>query len=138
MKEQFYEWIKEITHGKIHEYTQLIQGENSPDGWFETLKIYTHNYSYQITAEYYNNIETLKKHSYLGCIMSCRTPRAGEDWLRGRDMPDGPLSQETWDRIKNAIINHELVKVAKKMRSPILNSFEKPKTNDIGEVKNAS
>jgi hypothetical protein len=37
--------------------------------------------------------------------------RAGEDWVRGNDLPDGPFSKETWDRIIYAIVRYELVKL---------------------------
>jgi hypothetical protein len=53
----------------------------------------------------------------MGCVVSCRKPRAGEDWTRGNDLPDGAYCYETWIKIKNAIIKHELVKVAKKVRN---------------------
>ena len=49
-------------------------------------------------------------------MVDCRKPRAGEDWTRGNDLPDGPYSYETWIKIKNAIIKKELVKIAKKAR----------------------
>ena len=50
---------------------------------------------------------------YLGCTGQCRKPRAGEDWTRGSDLPDGSYSKETWDKIISAIVAHELVKVVK-------------------------
>lgn len=113
MRENFKKWMSEITSGRTYEFIHPIEGENSPDGWSESNMIYTHDYAYEITAKY--NTPTMG-HSYLGCQMLCRKARAGEDWSRGRDLPDGPLCQETWDKIKNAIINNELVKVAVKSR----------------------
>jgi len=50
---------------------------------------------------------------YLCCTGRCRKPRAGEDWTRGNDLPDGSYCKETWDRILNAIVAYELVKVIK-------------------------
>lgn len=112
---RFREWLAEITNNKQHELIDYRQGENKPGGgWSETIRIYTHDYSYQIIAEI--DIPTMG-HSYLGCTMSVRKPRAGEDWSRGHDLPDGPCNRLTWDRIKNAIINNELVKVSKARRS---------------------
>lgn len=49
--------------------------------------------------------------SYLGCIAATRKPRAGENWTRGNDLPDGPFSKETWDKIIAAIVGYELVKI---------------------------
>jgi hypothetical protein len=48
---------------------------------------------------------------YLGCLASCRKPRAGEDWHRGSDLADGPLSMGTWHRILADIVSYEMVKV---------------------------
>ena len=49
---------------------------------------------------------------YLGCIATSRKARAGENWLRGSDLPDGPLARETWDRILAAILRYEIVPIA--------------------------
>lgn len=46
---------------------------------------------------------------YLGCLASVRKPRAGEAWTRGNDLPDGPLTRETWDSIIHRIVGYELV-----------------------------
>ena len=56
--------------------------------------------------------------SYLGCIASCRKPRAGEDWTRGRDLSDGNMSHETWVKILSDIVSYELVKVHYPEKSP--------------------
>lgn len=50
--------------------------------------------------------------NYMGCIATCRIARAGEDWLRGNDLPDGPLTLETWAAIKNAVLSYELVELS--------------------------
>src|SRR3990167_1728326 len=51
--------------------------------------IYTDLHDYSILAKQNDGI------GYLGCITKCRKTRAGEDWHRGSDLPDGPLSEET-------------------------------------------
>lgn len=51
--------------------------------------------------------------TYLGCISTCRKSRAGEDWSRGSDLADGPLSPETWHRILADIVSYEMVKIHK-------------------------
>ena len=48
---------------------------------------------------------------YLGCGSTSRKPRAGEDWHRGSDLADGPLTEETWHRIIGDIVSYELVRV---------------------------
>lgn len=50
---------------------------------------------------------------YLGCVSSCRKPRAGEDWRRGNDLADGPFNMETWNRIMHDIVAYEVVQIAK-------------------------
>lgn len=45
---------------------------------------------------------------YLGCTASSRKSRAGEDWFRGNDLPDGPLTEETWQEILAGIVRYEL------------------------------
>ena len=49
--------------------------------------------------------------TYLGCTATSRVWRAGEDWHRGNDLPDGKFCRRIWERIKNAIIQYELVKL---------------------------
>ena len=39
----------------------------------------------------------------MGCILSCRKVKPGEYWLRNADYPDGKLSLETWNDIKEKI-----------------------------------
>lgn len=48
---------------------------------------------------------------YLGCVSTTRKPRAGEDWSRGNDLADGPLTERTWYRILGDIISYEMVRV---------------------------
>lgn len=49
--------------------------------------------------------------SYLGCIASSRKRRPGEHWHRCNDLPDGPLTEETWHRIVCAMLAYELQEV---------------------------
>jgi len=117
-KSQFKEWLKEICPwDNIEDY--IVFREPPPKEWKLKKKIsmfsqgfdedairiviYTKNYSYGIKA----------KETYLGCIAGVRKPRAGESWTRGSDLPDGKFNRETWEKIKNAIIRYEVVKVMK-------------------------
>ena len=42
--------------------------------------------------------------AYLGCITDSRKPRAGEDWTRGNDLPDGDFSKDTFNRIMLGVL----------------------------------
>ena len=64
-----------------------------------SARIYTPDHCYCISAS---------TSGYLGCTAGTRKARAGEDWNRGNDLPDGPFNKRTWERIKNAIIGYEL------------------------------
>ena len=124
-RSQFKEWLKEIIPWEqIEKYVQF-EGECPEDWNLDTkntsvhterslsedrigIRIFTKDYVYQIGA----------KETYLGCISSNRKERAGEWWTRGSDLPDGKFNRETWEKIKNAIIRYELVKVMKP-RKPV-------------------
>ena len=90
-------------------------GHSEPDdGSWEHGKIYyfyTYRYRYHMKA-----LDRGHNDGYLGCQVSTRKPRAGEDYNRGRDLPDGPFVYKTWEKIKNAIIRHELVEVVENGR----------------------
>ena len=49
---------------------------------------------------------------YLGAQACTRTYRAGEDWCRGNDLPDGKFTRETFDNIIRAVFAYELVALA--------------------------
>lgn len=118
---QFMEWLKEIVPWeKIREYVQFKGGvpadwvkgkmgpfnvdtkiEHDPDTI--SVRVFTKDHLYNIVA----------KAGYLGCTMSNRKGRAGEDWTRGHDLPDGKCNRSTWDKIKLAILKTELVRVAR-------------------------
>jgi len=69
-----------------------------------TATLFTERHKYSIYAHHHEG-----RTPYLGAGVSNRTPRAGEDWMRGNDLPDGDFSRETWDAIKRAIIKNEMV-----------------------------
>lgn len=55
---------------------------------------------------------------YLGCIVSARKPRPGEDWTRGNDLADGKLNEETWNRILRDILAYELKSISDYILNP--------------------
>lgn len=112
-------WLTEICrYGKVKDH---VTCDHNPDTEAVGFNLYTKEYRYRITCrpfsvmkeEYRNGKKIAAQNSgtYLGATVSTRKPRAGEDWNRGNDLPDGEYSRETWDKIKNAIIAYELVKV---------------------------
>ena len=110
--EQFEKWLSEICrYGDAMDFVNWEGAEGSPGGWGCRVKIYTRNHIYSIKAKV-----DADGHNYLGCGVSTRKRRAGEDWGRGNDLADGPFDRETWDKIKNNIISYELVKVVKGVR----------------------
>ena len=122
---QFMDWLKEICPWKkIREYVQFKGGlpdefvigkmgpfnvdtrmEYDPD--VISVRLFTRDHLYNIVA----------KATYLGCTMSKRKGRAGEDWMRGHDLPDGKFTYSQWGYIKRSIIMTELVKVARPLDS---------------------
>lgn len=110
-RKQFKKWLGEICRGSGSEHNFIHHVDGSGPLFAERVKIYTRDHYYTISAR-----EKGKRRSYLGCTVSTRKPRAGESHTRGNDLPDGRFSQETWNKIKNAIIAYELVKVAKPVR----------------------
>lgn len=74
------------------------------------LHIWTEKHSYCIVAKpcpapFTGAAETL---GYLGCTMSYRAPRCGEDWTRGADMHDGPFNEASWLAILTDIVGYEV------------------------------
>jgi len=111
------QWLKELIFpGKVEDFFQEINGQGDDKKVTRNFCFYTEEYQYFITA-----IERFDedKDNYLGCQVSARKSRAGEDWLRGNDLPDGPFTKKTWDRIIYSIVSYELVK---------LSEFQKPDT----------
>jgi len=84
---------------------------NGTIGGYEEYKffIYTENNKYAIYA---NNKDGIN--GYLGCMSQGRRMRPGEDWFRGNDLPDGPLTEATWRKIMAAIVRYELKDVVKR------------------------
>ena len=116
MKMQLEEWLNIGGHFKykMDDCLSINGKENRVN-----IHLYTKTNEYSISAR----LPDLKKKNdkgYLGCVASCRTPRAGEFWTRGNDLPDGKFSFETWIEIVSGIVQYELVKIHK----PINNQNE--------------
>ena len=109
MRGKFTAWLKEIARwGQLESFMKIDYETFDEDKYRLRVAMFTHNYKYTIVCVNHSTGKT-----YLGCTVSVRKPRAGEDWNRGSDLPDGMFCRETWERIKNAIVQYELVKIAK-------------------------
>lgn len=103
-------WLEELVYpGLTVDFVQDIGVDEPSDGEIEIkVCLYTEEYKYQVVA-----IDRSSDDGYLGCQVSTRKPRAGESWSRGNDLPDGPFNRDTWNKILNAMINYELVKLSR-------------------------
>jgi len=99
------EWLKEFRRWAGPDRIQVKEDTGWKGGEYRfRVLIYTEAHVYSIGA-----VDREEGNSYLGCTVSARYPRLGEHWRRGNDLPDGKLTRDTWDRIKNDIIAYELV-----------------------------
>ncbi len=113
--EQLDQWLKELVFpGKVKDFIEEISNKLTRDEHEREMFLYTEEHCYLINA-----VSRTDGNHYIGCNVSARKSRAGEDWIRGNDLPDGPFNKETWNKIVYAIVNYELVK---------LTQFRKPDT----------
>ena len=116
MREQLKKWLTEVCRwDKSDLFIHWLEETSSPDEYRAKVHIYTRDNEYRIKAV--SRTKGTRDRTYLGCIVLCRKPQAGENHTRRNDLPDGSFCRETWDCIKNAIIAYELVKISKPKRS---------------------
>lgn len=87
----------------------------------EKLKVYKKLRSSTKQDEVFRIIITTKTNTYtiimnidkdyLGCTAQRKEPLSGEDWLRGRDLPDGKLNKFKFDDILSSIVFYEAEKI---------------------------
>ena len=100
------QWIKNDVSRFSPIDTHIQDLSTSEDGgqiW--RFAIYTQNHKYSIVAKERGD------GGYLGCISTNRMPNVGEDWLRGSDLADGKLEENTWHKILADIVSYEMVSV---------------------------
>ena len=103
----FKEWMKALIFpGEFEEFVHVTKEYQTPHDKVLDCSIYTDMYKYKFIV-----IERSDR-SYMGCQVSARKPRAGEDWSRGNDLVDGPLNSETWNKILRDILNYEIVRLS--------------------------
>lgn len=125
--EQLKEWFDELLGGYSQEmYINNLSGQGDGVSVKYKFEFYTDTYKYHIVS-----IDRNKDEGYLGCVASCRKPIAGEGWHRGNDLPDGPFTKETWDKIVRGIVRYELIQLSPKgiqtTKCPVIN-FDKAET----------
>jgi len=105
------QWLKELIFpGDVKNFIEEESGEGNGEEVTRRFSFYTMEHQYFIIAiERFDGDDN----SYLGCQVSTRKCRAGEDWIRGNDLPDGKFTRKTWDMIINAIVSYELVQLSK-------------------------
>lgn len=104
--EKLQKWIeRDIPRSKCD--VQLVCGTV---GGYEEYKFYI----YTDTNKYSIYAGTNDKNGYLGCVAQSRKNRPGEDWARGNDLPDGPLTEKTWNAILRGIVRYELQDIVKR------------------------
>ena len=104
-------WIRDLAFpGKPENFIQEVSGQGKPGEVHRIFCFYTNEHKYTIKAVERSDSN---RRSYLGCGVSTRKSRAGEDWTRGNDLPDGDFTKEKWDQILNAIVCYELIKLSK-------------------------
>lgn len=112
-RDQIVTWLRRGKYGdkyKIEDFTH-INREN--DVVVLNVVLYTDRNAYWITV----HPSALRAgDSYLGCTMTSRKPRAGEDWTRGNDLTDGRFCKDTWDNIVADILTCELVDIKRPVK----------------------
>lgn len=98
IRDRMINWLAEIVPGgNIVKYVKI---EDDPKSDRYKFRLYTEKYNYAIHVK--------RDGTYMGALLGCQFRYPGEDWLRGSDFPDGTFSLETWNRIKNRIIESQL------------------------------
>ena len=93
---KFIDWLTDFKFSNPEYINVTINGE---DVFGITIYTITNAYAFRITKV------------YLGCTAATGMPRAGEDWSRGNDLPDGKFTKETLTKILGAILFYESQKV---------------------------
>ena len=121
------EWLPEICRrGRVEDLVQT-SGEAIPGGErSQSYEFFTETHSYYIRA-----IVRPDGRTYLGCTTGVRKPRAGVNHAGGSDLPDGPFTRETWDKIVRAIVGYEMVPLY--VRPPQVVTEEDPTGPSLGD-----
>lgn len=136
LRQQLLEWLEELksweystqqswgdyifTEAEWLDYMRPTRPEgqlrDSPREGVLHAHFFTDSHEYHIAA-HAPSVETPT--GYLGAYAFCRKKRAGEQWTRLSDLPDGPLDRKTWDIILKAVLRYELIA---KVKAPVVDS----------------
>ena len=116
-------WVKDLVYPAdpeelIHVTKDFEMEVDGKKGRIYSFYMYTNENKYGISA-----IERQEDEGYLGGGALARKQRPGEDWNRGNDLIDGPLTLDTWNKILKDIVRYELVRLSKYTK-PIGDSFD--------------
>jgi len=104
-----HKWLEELSrYKKVEDFVYIADYKKEEKSI--SVQIFTKEHYYTIVAKLPSD---KKPEGYFGTYGSCRKPRAGENWWRGNDLPDGEYKRETWERFLNSFIAYELVKVVR-------------------------
>ena len=106
--QDFKKWLKKLVlFEDLKKFIYICRYEKNH---FIKIYLFTEKHVYTIIAHLPDEEQL---NGYLGGYCSNRTHIAGEEWIRGFDLPDGPYNIDTWEKIKSDILAHELIPVAK-------------------------
>lgn len=104
-------WLGDVTRwGKNKYLLQEEAGSDPKDGTQVRIRVYLYTDG--------NRYSIVATPDYLGCIVSARKPRPGEDWTRGNDLADGRFCKETWHKILADIVSYELKTISDYILNP--------------------
>lgn len=112
-------WIDELIFpGKSEKFVQILKTYKTESEEIKELCVYTNEHKYKIYA-----VDRKNDDGYLGCSVTTRKMRPGEDWIRGNDLADGIFIKETWQRILCSIVNYEIVTLSDYKKPQISNNI---------------
>lgn len=95
-------WLQEILNCRYIDRKMIIKLKRNSK---LTIHFYTNDHCYTLNITKPDNS---KPGGYLGCTVSTRKPRTGENWNRGNDLPDGEYSKGTFNSIVKGIVRYEM------------------------------
>jgi len=104
----FLAWMQQdiARYGRLDQHLELVDFQSNFQEKMLRIRLYTDGHVYTIDAR-----EKPGAQGYLGCVARSRKERTGEDWHRGSDLADGPLTKITWHRILGDIVSYEMMRV---------------------------
>ena len=115
IRSQLRDWLAEICpKGKPEDYCQIMANSATPE--LMKVRIFTHDYRYSIFATGRPDEPEKIHKALLSCEVTRRKSVAGLTEHQYAHLVDGNFSRVTWELIKAAILQFELVKIAVKAR----------------------